>query len=99
MYQNNLYLVDRTTGIFVFDNLGNYKKKLPFVGLSMVGFRGDELYYFSEGALHFFHLYNLTERIVPLPLGVDAAGVRQVLVGEERAYVFTAAGVAVYEVR
>ena len=94
MYQNNLYLVDRTTGIFVFDNLGNYKKKLPFTGLSMVGFRGDELYYLQDGQLHFFHLYNLTERLVPLPAGGE--GVRQVLVGEERAYVFTAAGVAVY---
>ena len=27
-YQNNIYLVDRSTGIYVFDNLGNYKKKI-----------------------------------------------------------------------
>ena len=26
-YQNNLYLVDHTSGVFVFDNLGNYRKK------------------------------------------------------------------------
>jgi hypothetical protein len=96
-YQNNLYLVDRSTGIYVFDNLGNFKKKLPFTGLSMIGFRGDELYYFDAGALHFFHLYNLTERRVPLPAGVDPAAVRQVLVGETYGYIFTAAGVAVYQ--
>ena len=48
-YQNNTYLVDRSTGMYVFDNLGNYKKKLPFTGLSMVGFRGDELYYLEAG--------------------------------------------------
>jgi hypothetical protein len=96
-YQNNTYLVDRNTGIYVFDNLGTYKKKIPFVGLSMVGFRGDELYYFDAGAVHFFHLYNLTERRVALPAGVDAGTVRQVLVGESNAYIFMAAGVAVYQ--
>ncbi len=98
-YQNNTYLVDRSTGIYVFDNLGNYKKKLPFVGLSTVGFRGDELYYFDGGTVHFFHLYNLTERRVALPAGLDPGAVRQVLVGEAYAYIFTAAGVAVYQLR
>lgn len=96
-YQNNTYLVDRTTGVYVFDNLGTYRKKLPFVGLNMVGFRGDELYYFDSGVIHFFHLYNLSERRVVLPAGVAPDAVRQVLVGEAFAYIFTAAGVAVYQ--
>ena len=96
-YQNNTYLVDRSTGVYVFDNLGSYKKKLPFPGLNMVGFRGDELYFLDGGALHFFHLYNQTERRVALPAGLDPATVRQVLVGETYAYIFTAAGVAVYQ--
>ncbi|UOQ97725.1 hypothetical protein MUN81_21160 [Hymenobacter sp. 5317J-9] len=98
-YQNNLYLVDRSTGIYVFDNFGSYKKKLPFTGLSMIGFRGDELYYLDAGALHFFNLYTLAERRVALPAGLDPAAVRQVLVGETYAYIFTAAGVAVYQVQ
>lgn len=98
-YQNNTYLVDRTTGIYVFDNLGNYKKKLPFAGLNTVGFRGDELYYLAEGRLHFFHLYNLNERTVALPPALEAGTVRQVLVGEGYTYVFTAAGVEVYRVQ
>ena len=96
-YQNNTYLVDRSTGVYVFDNLGNYKKKLPFAGLNMVGFRGDELYYFDAGAVHFFHLYNLTERRLALPTDVVPAAVRQVLVGDVYAYIFTALGVAVYQ--
>ena len=96
-YQNNIYLVDRSTGVYVFDNLGNYKKKLPFPGLSMVGFRGDEMYFLEAGALRFFHLYNQTERRVALPADVAPAAVRQVLVGEAYAYIFTAAGVAVYQ--
>ncbi len=58
---------------------------------------GDELYYFDGGAIHFFHLYNLTERRMALPTGINPAEVRQVLVGESIAYIFTPAGVAVYQ--
>ena len=96
-YQNNTYLVDRTTGVYVFDNLGNYRQKLPFTGLSAVGFRGDELYYYQGGAVHFYHLYRLAERRVALPAGLDPGTVRQVLVGEEFVYIFTALGIAVYQ--
>lgn len=96
-YQNNTYLVDRTTGIFVFDNLGTYKKKLPFTGLSTIGFQGDELYYLDAGAVRFFNLYTVAERRVALPAGLDPGAVRQVLVGEGFVYIFTAAGVSVYQ--
>jgi hypothetical protein len=96
-YQNNVYLVDRTSGIFVFDNLGNYRKKLPFVGLDFITFRGDELAYISGGQLHFFHLYNLTERTQPLPIGLDATTVRQVLLGDQLAYFITTKGISIYQ--
>lgn len=96
-YQNNLYLVDHTSGIFVFDNLGNYRKKLPFAGLSFIAFRGDELAYLAGGQLHFFHLYNLSERTLPLPTGLDATTIRQVLFDEQLAYFITPQGVSVYQ--
>jgi hypothetical protein len=96
-YQNNVYLVDRTSGIFVFDNLGNYRKKLPFVGLDFITFRGDELAYISGGQLHFFHLYNLTERTQPLPIGLDATTVRQLLLGDQLAYFITTKGISIYQ--
>ena len=96
-YQNNIYLVDRTSGIFVFDNLGNYRKKLPFTGLDFVTFRGDELAYLSGGQLHFFHLYNLTERTQPLPADLDATTVRQVLLSDQYAYFVTVKGVQIYQ--
>jgi hypothetical protein len=96
-YQNNLYLVDHTSGIFVFDNLGNYRKKLPFAGLDFITFRGDELVYLAGGQLHFFQLYNLTERTQPLPAGLDATTIRQVLFDEQLAYFITAQGVRIYQ--
>lgn len=95
-YQNNLYLVDRVNGIYVFDNLGNYRKKLPFSNLTTVGFRGDELYFLVDGAVQLFHLYNLTQRTVALP-PVSATDVRQVLLGEGYAYIFTLSGIQVYK--
>ncbi|MBO3272870.1 hypothetical protein [Hymenobacter defluvii] len=91
-YQNNVYLVDRVGGILVFDNLGNYRKKLPFTGLSYVGFLGDELYYVADNALHFFHLYNFTDRTLPLP----TTDVQQVLVSEQYAYVLLPKEIRVY---
>ena len=97
-YQNNLYLVDHASGIFVFDNLGNYQKKLPFSGLSYVGFRGDELYYYQADGLHLFDLYKLQERRLAWPAGLtDPAGVRQVVLSEDHAYLVTATGVLVYQ--
>ncbi|AMR29036.1 hypothetical protein A0257_19315 [Hymenobacter psoromatis] len=96
-YQNNVYLVDHTSGIFVFDNLGNYRKKLPFTGLDFIAFRGDELVYLAQGQLHFFHLYNLTERTQALPPDLDATTVRQVLLSDQSAYFLTAQGLRIYQ--
>lgn len=66
-YQNLLYVNDKNSGILVFDNLGNYKKKLPFKGLNYFGFRGNELYFLQSGKLHLFNLYTLEERSIDLP--------------------------------
>ncbi|MBD1398335.1 hypothetical protein H9Q13_14280 [Pontibacter sp. JH31] len=66
-YQNMVYLLDYNSGIYVFDNLGNYKKKLPFTGLSYIGFKGNELYFVKDNQLHFFDLYKLQDRAIPLP--------------------------------
>ena len=59
-----------------------------------MGFAGDELYYLLDGKLHFFQLYQLTERVQALPAG--AGGVRQVLLSEGFGYCIEDLGVAVY---
>lgn len=66
-YQNMVYLLDYNGGIYVFDNLGNYKKKLPFTGVSYISFKGNELYFVKNNALYFFDLYKLRERTLHLP--------------------------------
>ena len=94
-YQNNLYLIDRTTGIYIFDNLGNYKKKLPVIGLSYLGFKGDEGYYIKNNQLTFFNLYTLQEKSLPLPLH---ANYYQVLVGNNAVYLFSDAKLDIYSI-
>lgn len=93
-YQNMVYMVDKTTGIYVFDNLGNYKKTLPFAELSYVGFKGDELYYLTGGRLHFFNLYTFAERTYDVP---PVPTYRQVLVGQELVYLLSESGLDLYE--
>src|SRR5690606_36107547 len=40
-YQNMVYMLDYNGGIYVFDNFGNYKKKLPYQGISYIGFSNN----------------------------------------------------------
>lgn len=66
-YQNMLFLNDKNSGILVFDNYGNYIKKLPFTGLEYFSFKGDELYFLKQNTIHFYNLYNFQERKIDLP--------------------------------
>ncbi|MDQ4141022.1 MAG: hypothetical protein M3142_10910 [Bacteroidota bacterium] len=88
-YQNKLFLVDKLSGIYVFDNLGNYQKRLPFTGLTYVGFRGDELYYLTNNQVNFFHLYTLQERTIDLPISQNTNNYKQVLAGESNLYLIS----------
>ncbi|HSI90933.1 MAG TPA: hypothetical protein VK927_07430 [Adhaeribacter sp.] len=92
-YQNMVYLVDKSTGIYVFDNLGNYKKTIPFPGLSYVGFRDDEMYFLTGNELHFFNLYNFKERVLEVPV---APNYKQALVGESMIYLLSDSGLDLY---
>ncbi|ALI99708.1 hypothetical protein DC20_12930 [Rufibacter tibetensis] len=86
-YQSKLYMVDRLSGIYVFDNMGNYQKKLPIPNLTYVGFVGDELYYLANNELYFQHLYTLQTRTISLP--TQPLPYRQILVGDKLLYLLT----------
>ena len=93
-YQNMVYLVDKTTGVYVFDNLGNYKKTLPFPELSYIGFKGDEMYFLKGGQLRFFNLYSFAERAYDVP---PLQNYKQALVGQELVYLLSESGLDLYE--
>ncbi|WP_115375040.1 hypothetical protein [Adhaeribacter pallidiroseus] len=94
-YQNNLYLLDKLSGIYVFDNLGNYQKRLPFTGLSYMGFRNDELYYWQNNKIHLFNLYTLQEKTLDLPASVDTTTIKQVVIGEEQIFLISTSEIKV----
>lgn len=92
-YQNMVYLLDYNGGIYVFDNLGNYKKKLPYSGLSYIGFRSNELYFVKENKLHFLDLYTSQSKIVDLPEGDYTTA----LVNKNQLFLFSARNGHVYK--
>ncbi|MEO9966402.1 MAG: hypothetical protein ABJF11_11470 [Reichenbachiella sp.] len=67
-HQNRLYLIDKITGIQVFDNIGNHLYGLPVLGLSDVGFTKDYLYYAQDGFIKFIHLYKTLNKTIALPV-------------------------------
>lgn len=95
-YQNLLYMQDALSGILVFDNLGNYKKALPFPGLTNFNFFKKELYFLSKQKLLFFDLYTLQERTINLPTGYQF---KYGLVMENKLALFTENLLHIYELQ
>jgi hypothetical protein len=94
-YQNMLYLLDYNGGVYVFDNLGNYKTRLPFTGLTYIGFKSNELYFVKDNRLHFFDLYKLTERVLQLPADKNYLSA---LISSNTLYLFAKEQVDVYRI-
>ncbi|GAB3533488.1 hypothetical protein GCM10027443_19000 [Pontibacter brevis] len=92
-YQNLVYLLDYNNGIYVFDNLGNYKKNIPFKGVSYIGFRGNELYFVQDGQLHFYDLYTSEKRSISLP---EKEQYSTTLVGDSQCYLFSKSKADIY---
>ncbi|WP_202923797.1 hypothetical protein [Pontibacter fetidus] len=92
-YQNLVYLLDYNSGVYVFDNLGNYKQKLPITGVSYIGFLDNELYFVKEGNLHFYDLYKQQERTISFP---KEKNYTSVLVTKNRLYLFARTTADVY---
>lgn len=62
-YNSNLYLSDRENGIFVFDNLGNYKTLIQVSDVDYFDFRDDYLYFLDGARLTLLNLKNGQTRI------------------------------------
>lgn len=93
-YQNQVYMVDRNYGILVFDNFGNYKKKIPFKGLNFISFYDNEMYFVKDNKLVFFDLYGFDTKEVTLPV---TDKIQYCLVGDKYIYVFTNKDLLIYK--
>jgi WD40 repeat protein len=83
-YQNLLFISDRTKGVLVFDNLGNYSHTIPINNLSWYGFTDDYLYYIKDDKLFFQHLYKEDKYEFLLP----EKDVKAYLVMNKKLYLF-----------
>lgn len=68
-YQNFLFVVEKKTGILVFNSLGKQIKKIAVPEIEYLNFIGEELYYKKGNTLFFYDLFDATERQIT----VDAA--------------------------
>lgn len=66
-YHNLVFISDKNSGILVFDNLGNYLKKIPALNVNYFNFSGDDLYYSSNDQLIKINIYSGQASTMSLP--------------------------------
>ncbi|MCU0416986.1 MAG: hypothetical protein MUE33_07350 [Cytophagaceae bacterium] len=83
-YQNLLFINDATSGILIFDNMGNYKTKLPVVGLTYFSFVDDYLVYSKgDGKIHKVHLYTYKDVIIE---SSEFTGMKEVYIVQQKIF-------------
>ena len=90
-YQNQLFVNEQRTGIFIFDNLANFKKKILIdKGVEFFNFMDEEIYFLTDGNIKMVHLYSSQETVIPVPTWegkkIEA---RKVLLQKGKLFLFT----------
>lgn len=67
-YQNYVFLLDKATGVHMFNPLGKYVRTLGTKGMHYFNFLGEELYYLAGKDLIFIDLYTGERREYPIPM-------------------------------
>jgi len=63
-YQNKLFMVDKSKGILVFDNLGNYIETIQAKDAAWITFCNDEIIFPRHKKWQAYHLYTRQERFI-----------------------------------
>lgn len=85
-YQNLLFVNDENSGIMVFDNLGNYKTKIPLNQVKYFSFWGDEISLIYDNCIYLINIYKNSMRKIDSPILED---LQYVLIGGGKVYLFT----------
>jgi hypothetical protein len=93
-YQNLVFINDKNSGILIFDNMGNYKTKIPIKGLPRIGFYNDEIYFQEGEKIRFINMYTYIERTENLP---EKGNFQYLLYTENLLYLFKTNSVEVYK--
>jgi hypothetical protein len=92
-YQNLVYINDKNSGVLIFDNMGNYKTRIPVKNLPMLGFFNDEIYFQDQDKIRFINIYTYAERTIDLPVNKPY---QYLLYSGSRLYLFDGKTVEVY---
>jgi hypothetical protein len=92
-YQNLLFINDKNSGILIFDNLGNYKTKIPVKDLNYFNFFENNIYFVLNGQLIVQDIYTSAQKIIDLPEGKIF---NYVLLTNNKGYFFTSDSVDIY---
>jgi hypothetical protein len=65
-YQNFLFLIEKNTGILIFNGLGIQIKKIEMPEVEYLNFLGEELYYKKNDKLIFYNLFDASRREQPV---------------------------------
>jgi hypothetical protein len=74
-YQNLVFINDKMSGIMIFDNMGNYKTKIPVKDLSYVTFYKDLLIYIKNNQLHMINLYTYKDQMIDMTATTDVSNI------------------------
>jgi hypothetical protein len=66
-YQNQVFIHDKNSGILVFDNLGNYIRRIPSNKAAYFNFHENDLYFIDNNKLIFRDIYTHQTRELQLP--------------------------------
>jgi hypothetical protein len=82
--QQEVFLVEPSRGVLVFDVFGKYLQTFPLANLKRIQVAQGRMFYLQEGQLHALHLQTLQNQTIRLPEQI--AGLQQVLVLPEFLY-------------
>lgn len=94
-YQNQVFLVDADSGIFIFDNFGNYKKKLQISNINFISFVKDDIAYIHKNVLYLRHLYTDVQHKLHLPIEYNYKDF--FLISMDYLYMFTAKEMLIFK--
>ncbi len=84
--QGKVILKDRTEGILLFDNFGQYMRRFPFQIESDIQFDGNHLIYYENGKIVFYNIQYYTEEEYIIPETQIKTGLQQVKAGSDFLY-------------
>jgi hypothetical protein len=90
-YQNFLFLIEKNSGVLIFNSLGHQIKKITESGISTLNFLGEELYYKKGAKLIFYDLFDASSRDLPIDASCKFAlvtDVRKFIIYNDRIEIF-----------